>query len=117
MSTTTTHKQTPDNQVRMDLVFAALSNQTRRAILARLGESPAKITDLAAPYNMSLPGVSKHLRVLEKAGLIRRIVDGRVHRCSLETSPLQEAEGWLSERRIFWNETLDALADHVGEQE
>ena len=98
---------------RLDLVFTALGNRTRRALLARLGRAPAKITDLAAPYEMSLPAVSKHLRVLERAGLVRRAVDGRVHQCSLDTAPLREADRWLAHYRVFWDETLEALARHV----
>jgi len=95
---------------RLDRVFAALSDRTRRALLSRLGRAPAKITDLAAPFEMSLPAVSKHVRVLERAGLVRRKVDGRVHLCSLDVVPLEEAERWLAERRAFWEESLDALA-------
>lgn len=83
-------------------------------MLARLGETPAKISDLAAPFDMTLPAVSKHVRVLERAGLVRRSVDGRVHRCRLETAPLNEAEEWLHERRVFWEETLESLARHFG---
>lgn len=107
----------PVKQDQLDLVFAALANQTRRALLARLGEAPAKITDLATPYVMSLPGVSKHLRVLEKAGLVQRDIEGRVHRCSLDTAPLRKAERWLEHYRTFWNETLEALAKHVESSE
>ena len=98
---------------RLDRVFGALSNRTRRSILARLGEAPATITDLADPFEMSFPAVSKHLRVLERAGLVRRAVDGRVHRCSLEIEPLAEAERWLAHYRTFWEETLDALTQHT----
>ncbi len=113
MSSPALETHTPEKQDQLDLVFAALANQTRRALLARLGEAPAKITDLATPHDMSLPGVSKHLRVLEKAGLVRRDVEGRVHRCSLDTAPLRKAERWLAHYRTFWNETLEALAKHV----
>ncbi len=62
---------------------------------------------------MSLPGVSKHLRVLEKAGLVQRDIERRVHRCSLDTTPLRKAERWLAHYRIFWNETLEVLAKHM----
>ena len=117
MSNPTINTQTPAKQDQLDLVFAALANQTRRALLARLGEAPAKITDLATPHEMSLPGVSKHLRVLEKAGLVQRDVEGRVHRCSLDTTPLQEAESWLAHNRTFWNKTLEALANHMESNE
>ncbi len=113
MSTAPTTVRRPGKQDRLDLVFTALANRTRRDLLARLGRAPAKITDLAVPYEMSLPAVSKHLRVLERAGLVRRAVDGRVHRCSLDTAPLQEAERWLAHYRVFWDGTLEALARHV----
>jgi DNA-binding transcriptional ArsR family regulator len=68
------------------------------------------VTELAEPLPMSLPAVSKHLRVLERARLVSRKIDGRVHRCSLDTDALNEVEGWLRERRAFWERTLDALA-------
>src|SRR5688500_3254822 len=98
---------------RLDLVFHALSDRTRRALIARLGRSPAKITDLAAPFAMSLPAVSKHVRVLERAGLVRRTVDGRVHRCALDHRPLKEADRFLAAYRVFWEDALEALARHV----
>ena len=101
----------------LDLVFTALANKTRRDLLSRLGRAPAKITDLAEPYDMSLPAVSKHLRVLERAGLVIREVDGRVHKCSLDTAPLKEAERWLSYYREYWDQTLDSLARHVAKDD
>lgn len=100
---------------RLDRVFHALANRTRRALLARMSEAPARITELAKPFDMSLPAVSKHLRVLESAGLVQRDVQGRVHRCSLQTAPLQEADAWLAFYRSFWEGALDSLARHVAE--
>ena len=100
---------------RLDLVFGALSNRTRRSMLARLGRAPAKISDLVEPFDMSFPAASKHLRVLERAGLVRREIDGRVHLCSLDTAPLHGAEAWLMHYRAFWDETLEALALHVAD--
>jgi DNA-binding transcriptional ArsR family regulator len=100
---------------RLDLVFRALADPTRRALLGSLAQGPAKVTDLAEPFRMSLPAVSKHLKVLERAGLLVRAVDGRVHRCSLSAQPLWEAEQWLSRYRPFWEQTLDALARYVEE--
>jgi len=97
----------------LDLVFHALSNRTRRAMLARLSEGPAMVTELAAPFAMSLPAVSKHLRVLEEAALVVREVDGRVHHCSLSTRSLQDVEHWIETYRSFWKGTLDSLADYV----
>jgi DNA-binding transcriptional ArsR family regulator len=97
----------------LDLVFHALSNRTRRAMLARLSEGPATITELAAPFTMSLPAVSKHLRVLEEAALVVREVDGRVHHCSLGTGALRDVEHWIARYRSFWTGTLESLADYV----
>lgn len=102
---------------RLDGVFRALADRTRRALLARLERSPASITELAEPFAMSLPAVSKHVRVLESAGLVTREVDGRVHRCSFDPAPLREADAWLAHYRGFWGETLDALADFVEARE
>lgn len=111
-STARTHPRRSRDD-RLDLVFTALADRKRRAILARLGRGPARVTDLAAPFDISLPAVSRHLRVLERAKLIRRTIDGRVHECSLEPHALAEAQRWLAERRAFWEETLAALAEHV----
>jgi DNA-binding transcriptional ArsR family regulator len=99
----------------LDLVFRALADRTRRQLLAQLASAPASITELAAPHNMSLPGVSKHVRVLEHAGLIRRTVDGRVHRCTLDPAAMRAADEWLAHYRAFWDHTLDALTDYIGE--
>ena len=98
---------------RLDLVFQALADRTRRALLARLAREPLKVTDLAAPFDMSLPAVSRHIRVLERARLVHRAIDGRIHRCSLRTEPLREAEAWLEHYRPFWEDTLDALASYA----
>jgi DNA-binding transcriptional ArsR family regulator len=99
----------------LDAVFSALGDTTRRRILARLAQGPASITELAAPFEMTLPAVSKHLRVLERAGLMRRERDGWYHRCYLETRPLEGAVAFLAKYRPFWEDTLDALARHVEE--
>ncbi|HEY3593908.1 MAG TPA: metalloregulator ArsR/SmtB family transcription factor [Polyangiaceae bacterium] len=94
-------------------MFSALGDTTRRHLLARLAEGPATITELATPFTMTLPAVSKHLRVLEKAGLLRRERDGWYHRCHLETRPLESAAAFLARYRPFWEDTLEALARHV----
>src|SRR5438552_3127991 len=94
----------------LDCVFGALSDNTRRAILARLAQGEATVSELAEPFNVSLPAVSKHLRVLESAGLLRREIDGRVHRCRLSPQPMQEAARWIEHYRAFWEEQFDALA-------
>lgn len=100
----------PAKDHRLDLVFGALSHRTRRNLLARLERAPGKVTDLAAPFAMSLPAVSKHLRVLEKAGLVRRTIDGTVHTCELQAAPLKEADRWIAHYRGFWEDTLAGLA-------
>jgi DNA-binding transcriptional ArsR family regulator len=101
---------------RLDAVFHALGDRTRRALLARLASRPARVTELARPFDMSLPAVSRHIRVLESAGLIARSVDGRVHQCSLAAAPMKTAEAWLERYRRFWEGNLDALARLVEAQ-
>lgn len=98
---------------RLDLVFRALGDRTRRALLARLAQTPAMITELAEPFDMSLPAVSRHVKVLERARLVRRTVDGRVHHCALDVRPLQTVEQWIRRYRRFWNGNLEALARYV----
>jgi DNA-binding transcriptional ArsR family regulator len=97
-------------EYQLDTVFAALADPTRRAILARLarGDAP-RVTELAAPMPMSLNAVSKHLRVLEEAGLVRRTVAGREHRLALDAVPLRTAADYVEQYRAFWEERLDAL--------
>ena len=102
---------------RLDLIFGALADRTRRALLAQLDHAPASISQLAAPHQMSLPAVSKHLRVLERAGLIRRTIDGRVHRCALDATEMRLADQWLAHYRRFWNHALDALSIYVTEDQ
>ena len=89
--------------------LVAIADPTRRGLLARLTLGEARVTDLAARYDMSLAAVSKHLRVLERAGLVRREVRGREHRLSLVAKPLREAADWISAYRPFWEQRLDAL--------
>ncbi len=109
------HAVTPPSpaDAHLDLVFGALAHRTRRALLALLRQAPARITDLAGSFEMSLPAVSKHVRVLERAGLVQRTIDGRVHRCSLEAAPLGDAQAWLAHYRVFWEDSLQQLADYV----
>lgn len=94
-------------------VFAAVADPTRRAILRQLGVKPTRVTDLAKNFPVSLNAVSKHLMVLERAGLIRREVQGRDHVCQLDARPLARAVDWLQEVRSFWEERLDRLERHV----
>jgi DNA-binding transcriptional ArsR family regulator len=95
---------------RLDSTFAALSDATRRGILARLAAGETAVSELAKPYDMSLPAVSKHLRVLESAGLVSRRKDGRVQRCSLKAAPMKSAAEWIEPYRRFWEAQLDSLA-------
>ncbi|MCI4330183.1 MAG: metalloregulator ArsR/SmtB family transcription factor [Thermoplasmata archaeon] len=99
---------------RLDHVFHALADPTRRAILARLATRSATVTDLAKPFAISLPAVSKHLKVLERAGLISRDVEGRRHRCSLEAGALREVDAWLGPYQEFWEAHFAALAGSLG---
>ena len=99
----------------LDAVFSALGDTTRRAILAQLADGEARVTDLAAPYAMSLPAISKHLRVLETAGLIRKERQGRVIRCALAAEPLREAADWVEQYRQFWEQQFDRLASYLEE--
>ena len=108
-----TARRRAPREERLDAVFHALSDRTRRALLARLRTRPAMITELAKPFAMSLPALSRHIRVLEGAGLIERTIDGRVHECSLNATPLKSAEAWISHYAPFWEGTLDSLARHV----
>jgi DNA-binding transcriptional ArsR family regulator len=93
----------------LDRVFAALSDRTRRALMHRLCVGPATVSELAAPVRMSLNAVSKHLKVLEQAGLIRREIQGRVHHITLCAEPLEGAERWVNRYRQFWEARLDSL--------
>ena len=97
----------------LNRTFAALADPTRRRILAHLTRGDRCVTDLAKPHSMSLPAISKHLRVLEKAGLLRRRRYGRVHEMKLEAKPLKQAARWVEEYRKFWEGSLDRLADYL----
>jgi len=101
----------------LDLILAAMSDQTRRAIIARLARGSGMITELAEPFKMSLPAVSKHLRVLERAQLIQRSVNGRVHRFSLTPGALRTVDQWLTAYRSFWEGNLDLLARYAEKPE
>lgn len=101
---------------RLDDVFGALADPTRRGILEKLSRGDQCVTELAKPYRMSLPAISKHLRVLEGAGLICRRRDGRVHHLKLDAKPMQEAAAWMEEYRKFWESALDSLAEYLEQQ-
>lgn len=95
--------------------FAALADPTRRAILERLARGEASVTELAEPFQVSLPAISKQLRVLEQAGLLIREKEGRVRRCRLDAEPMKEAAEWLARYRRYWERQLDSLADYLNE--
>jgi len=97
----------------LDATFGALADPTRRAILARLARGEAMVTELAEPFAMSLPAISKHLRVLESAGLLQREIDGRIHRCRLAAEPMKDAAAWIAQYRAFWETQFDALEKYL----
>ena len=101
----------------LDAVFQALAHPIRRDILERVADGPESVSDLAEPHDVSLAAVSKHLHVLEDAGLIDIEKDGRVRRCHLNAAPLSAAFGWLTRYRVFWEDRFDALAIHLEEED
>jgi DNA-binding transcriptional ArsR family regulator len=98
--------QAPHN---LDNTLLALADETRRAILARLSEGDARVTTLAEPFDISLNSVSKHIRILERARLVRRRIEGREHVLSLNTAPLNEAAAWIASQQQFWSQRLASL--------
>lgn len=99
----------------LNATFAALADPTRRAILARLARGEASVTELAKPFTMSLPAISKHLKVLERAGLIKRSREAQWRPCRLRAAPLKEAADWVEEYRRFWDESFDRLDEYLKE--
>ena len=99
----------------LDRTFGALAHPIRRGILARLAAGEATVAELAQPFKVSAPAISKHMRILEDAGLLSRHKEGREHRCRLEAKRMQEAERWLERQRRFWNERLDNLERYLKE--
>ena len=97
----------------LSATFAALADPTRRAILARLAHGEASVTELAAPFGITLPGVSKHLKVLERVGLITRSREAQWRPCRLEAAPLKNASAWIGDYRQFWEESFDRLDEHL----
>ena len=98
---------------RIDRIFSALADPTRRAIIQRLASGEATVTELARPFAISLPAISRHLRVLEGAALVRQERDGQFRRCRLDAEGLQAAAEWLDFYRHFWGESLDRLDEHL----
>jgi DNA-binding transcriptional ArsR family regulator len=103
------------NTERLDLTFGALADATRRSILARLAGGQATVGELARPFDISRPAISKHLRVLEKAGLVERTRDGRVSRCELDATPMREAAEWVEAYRRYWEHQLESLSRYFTE--
>jgi DNA-binding transcriptional ArsR family regulator len=103
------------NQFALDQVFSALSDATRRAILQRVAQSELSVSELAEPFDMSPPAISKHLRILEEIGLIVRRKEGRVHYIQLAAARMKEATEWLDFYRQFWEENFDSLGEYLQE--
>jgi DNA-binding transcriptional ArsR family regulator len=99
----------------LSTTFAALADPTRRAILTRLASGETSVTELAKPFAMTLPAISKHLKVLERAGLIERGREAQWRPCRLQAVPLKDASDWIEQYRQFWEESLDRLADYLRE--
>jgi len=99
----------------LSATFSALADPTRRAILAKLASGEASVNELAEPFNMTLPAISKHLKVLQKAGLITRGRDAQFRPCRLEAEPLKDASDWIGRYRQFWEESFDRLDDYLRE--
>lgn len=99
----------------LDAIFAALADPTRRAILERLTLGDSSVSDLAEPFAMTLPAITKHLKVLERAGLISRGRDAQFRPCHLEAKPLQEANAWVGQYRQFWEESFDRLEVYLSQ--
>ena len=95
--------------LQLDRVFQALSDNTRRTMLNRLSKQEMSVAELAEPFTLSKSAISKHLKVLESAGLLQRTVEGRVHRCRINAKPLSEVSEWVNFYESFWNKKLDAL--------
>jgi DNA-binding transcriptional ArsR family regulator len=106
-----------NNQRSLDLLFQALADPTRRAIVDRLSHGPASVSDLAKPLPMSLPAVVQHLQVLEQSGLVTTAKLGRVRTCSIDTAALRLAEQWLNDRRIGWERRFDRLGAFLDAEE
>lgn len=103
------------NNLDLDAIFQALAHPIRRDILEQVADGPESVGELAEPHDVSLAAVSKHLHVLEDAGLVSMEKDGRVRRAHLDAAPLSAAFGWLTRYRVFWEDRFDALADHLEE--
>src|SRR3989338_4858158 len=102
-------------EAKLDRAFSALSHPIRRGIVARLAGGSATVAELAKPHHVSAPAISKHLHILEEAGLMRREKDGRVHHCRLVPDRVGEAQAWIEKYRVFWEESFDRLENYLKE--
>lgn len=107
----------PQAEAKLDTIFSALADPTRRRMLARLSKEEMTVKALSEPIAMSKPAISKHLKVLENAGLLRRVIVGREHHCRLEAAPMSEAARWIQYYERFWNTQLDALDTWLAEDQ
>src|SRR3989442_8407168 len=107
----------PGHETDLNAVFAALAHPIRRAILEQLSGGDATVGELGGPHDVSAPAISKHLRVLEDAGLLKVEPEGRVRRCQIDAAPLSAAFGWLTRYRVLWEDRLARLAKHLEEKE
>lgn len=103
----------PHDDERLDATFAALANPTRRAILGRLADGEASVNELAEPFDLSLPAISKHIKVLEEAGLITRTRRAQYRPCTLDTTPLAEIAGWVEQYQHIWDDRFDRMDAYV----
>ncbi|MCP4417656.1 MAG: winged helix-turn-helix transcriptional regulator [Chloroflexi bacterium] len=104
-----------NNDERLSQTFAALANATRRAILARLAEGEATVNELAEPFDMSLPAISKHIRVLERAGLITQGQKAQYRPCTIDVTPLEEISAWTEQYRHIWEASFDRMDDYINQ--
>src|ERR1700688_626770 len=109
--------QQPTSSEHLNATFSALADPTRRAILARLAAGETSVSELAEPFEMSMPAISKHLKVLQRAGLIERGREAQWRRCRLAAAPLKDASDWLEHYRRFWGEAFDRLGGYLGEEQ
>jgi len=115
MIETEARTQVASHTARLNAVFAALADPTRRAIIERLSRGEARVTDVAEPFPMSLNAVSKHIRVLEESGMVERHRKGRDHILSINARSLDEVDGWIERTRLYWEERLDAMERLLGD--
>lgn len=105
-----------ENEEQLDLIFHALADQTRRRILRMVAEKECTVSEMAEPFNVSLNAISKHIKVLEKAGLIDRTVDGRIHRCKMDARPLDQATALIAHYQKFWEDRFDQIEKYLKQE-